>query len=421
MARVVVAGYIVRYPLAGNVWAHCQYLLGLHRLGHHVWFLEEAGGDESCYDPERDEMTSDPTYGAHLLERLAASFGLGDRWGYRDSVGRWHGLDGSDVDRAIAEADLFLDVGGTSHFPEMRHARRRAYVDMDPVFTQLGSFAHPRLDCYDVLFTYGANIGREGCAVPTGGFDWRPLRPPVVLNVWGGSGRVDRIDAPWTTVAHWNAYGEVEHEGETYGQKDVEFMRLIHLPRRTSHRLEVAVSGEAPLEQLEANGWRVADPLAISRDPWRYRDYIRSSHGEFTVAKQAYVKARSGWFSDRTASYLASGRPVVVQDTGIAGDLPTGYGLVVFETVEEALAGLDAIEASYEGHCRAAREVAETYFDADVVLTGLLEEALGSDFVPGPDCAAGNPGTKTQPARIAPRRASGPKAGLEAPHGEEAP
>ncbi|HEV2772915.1 MAG TPA: hypothetical protein VGV57_08840 [Thermoleophilaceae bacterium] len=377
--------------------AHFQYVLGLHRLGHQVWFLEEAGWEESCYDPERDEMTSDPTYGAHSLDRLAASFGLGDRWGYRDSVGRWHGLDGSDVDRVIAEADLFLDVGGTSHFPEMRHARRRAYVDMDPVFTQLGSFAHPRLDRYDVLFTYGANIGREGCAVPTGGFDWRPLRPPVVLDVWGDPGResVDRIDGSWTTVAHWNAYGEVEHDGETYGQKDVEFMRLIHLPRRTSHRLEVAVSGEAPLEQLEANGWHVADPLGISRDPCGYRDYIRSSHGEFTVAKQAYVKARSGWFSDRTASYLASGRPVVVQDTGIAGDLPTGYGLVVFETGEEALAGLDLIEASYEDHCRAAREVAETYFDADVVLTGLLEEALGSDFVPGPDGAAVSSGTKT--------------------------
>ena len=378
MARIVVTGYIIRYPLAGLLWAHFHYLLGLHRLGHEVWFIEEAGWEDSCYDPVRDEMTSDPSHGLSVLRRLMERFGLGDHWGYRESGGRWHGLDGEYVDHLIAGADLFLDVGGTSYFPQMRHARCRAYVDMDPVFTQLGGFAHWRLDQYDVLFTYGANVGRHGCDIPSAGFDWRSLRPPVVLDVWDPSecGPVQSDREHWTTIAHWNPYGEVEYGGERYGQKDVEFVRVLDLPGRTRHPLEVAVSGAAPVAELKANGWHVAEPLAISSEFWRYRDYIWRSRGEFSVAKNAYVKTRSGWFSDRTATYLASARPAIVQDTGIGGDLPIGSGLLVFRTPDEAAAALDRVEADYDGHCRAAREIADEYFNADTVLTELLDQAL---------------------------------------------
>lgn len=378
MARVVVAGYAVRFPLGGNLWAHLQYVVGLSRLGHEVTFVEEAGWEGSCYDPETDSMVSDPTPGLRIVGALMDELGLGDAWAFRDLRGRWHGIDELDLDELSAEADLFLDVGGASHFPEMRRARRRAHVDMDPVFTQLGAFgADRRLDEYDALFTYGARIGRDGCEIPTGGYEWNPLRPPVVLDLWerrGSAGDGETADR-WTTVTQWFSYGPLEHGGEVYGQKDVEFLRFLELPRRTPASLEIAVGREAPLDELRSHGWHVADPVPISSDPWRYRGYVRGSRGEFSVAKNAYVKTRSGWFSDRTATYLAAGRPAVVQDTGLAGDLATGAGLLVFGTLEEAAAALGRVEAAYDEHSEAARALAASELASETVLTGLLERA----------------------------------------------
>jgi hypothetical protein len=373
MARVVVAGYAVRFPLAGNVWAHIQYVVGLARLGHDVWFLEEAGGEGSCYDPATDSMGSDPAPGLAVVGRLMDELGLAERWAFLDSGGRWHGLDADTVDELIAGADLFLDVGGASHFPQMRFARRRAHVDMDPVFTQLGAFgADRRLGDYDTLFTYGTSIGRRGCAVPTGGFDWHATYPPAVLDLWHGA---DEPGDRWTTVAQWFSYGALERDGEVYGQKDIEFMRIADLPRLTEERLEIAVGEEAPRDDLRARGWSIVDPVPISADPWRYREYVWGSRGELSVAKNAYVKTNCGWFSDRTATYLASGRPAVVQDTGLEGALARGEGLLTFTTVDEAAAALATVNADYERHSRAARALAEAHLDSDRVLTHLLEDA----------------------------------------------
>ncbi len=375
--RIIVSGYVVRYPLAGNVWAHLQYVIGLARLGNDVWFVEEAGWPESCYDPEQNRMTSDPAYGVRVLTGLLARHGLAEKWAYRDTFGEWHGLPGAQVDEVIAGADLFLDVGGTGYLPQMRYAKRRAYIDMDPAFTQFRAFgAHARLHEYDVLFTYGGNIGRPRCRVPTLGFAWTALRPPVVLDIWRTSA-LPPPGAPWTTIANWVAYGSCEYEGETYGQKDVEFMRLGDLPARVAYPIEVAVAGDdIPSDVLETNGWRLRDSLAVSRDPWDYRDYLHASRGEFSVAKHGYVTTRCGWFSDRTATYLASGRPAVVQDTGIGEDLPVGNGLLLFRTADEAAAALDTIEADYEAHVRAARVIAERHFDSDKVLAGLLAACI---------------------------------------------
>jgi hypothetical protein len=392
MSRIVVAGYIVRYPLAGNVWAHLQYTVGLARLGHEVWFVEEAGWEDSCFDPMREVMTSDATYGVQMLASLMERFGLAGRWAYRDWAGEWHGIPGQVVDEVIASADLFLDVGGTCYFPQMHTARWRAYVDMDPVFTQLQAFGNDtRLGEYDVLFTYGTNIGHDTCPVPTLGFQWIPLLPPVVLDVWSQAApppfapiqpirntqyaiRNPDKGARWTTIAHWSAYGEVEHDGETYGQKDREFMRFIELPRRAPYSIELAVSlDDVPVQLFKENGWHLQPSLPVSRDPWVYRDYIWASRGELSVAKHAYVKTQCGWFSDRTATYLASGRPAVVQDTGISHLLPTGSGLMVFRDMQEAVSALDAVESGYEAHSRAARELAGDCFDSDKVLKGLLE------------------------------------------------
>jgi hypothetical protein len=366
VARVVVSGYIVRYPVAGNVWAHFQYVLGLHRLGHEVWFVEDSD-DDDCFDPVGNEMTDDASYGIEVLRGLCESFEIGEQWAYRDIGRRWHGLGGEAVAEVFADADLLLDVGGTSRLPEFALARRRAYVDMDPVFTQLGAFgAHWRLDDYDVLFTYGANTQQ----LPSDGRRWLPLRPPVVADVWdapaGG-------DGAWTTVAHWSAYGAVRVGEETYGQKDVEFRRFAPLARLVPYPLEIAVDAD-DADELRTAGWRLVDPLPVSRDPWSYRDYVWGSRGEFTVAKNAYVKTRSGWFSDRTATYLASGRPAVVQDTGLNGALAGGEGLLLYRTLDEAASALALVESDYEGHCAAARALAAEYFDAGRVLTRLLDE-----------------------------------------------
>jgi hypothetical protein len=377
VARIVVSGYVVRYPLGGNVWAHLHYALGFHRLGHEVWFVEDSGGwDDSCYDPELGDMTSDPSVGLSVLGDVMGLLGMERRWVYRDHGGRCHGPEALDVDELIAAADLFVDVGGASYFPAMRRARCRAYVDMDPVFTQLGRFGgEERLAEYDLLFTYGANIGRSA-TVPTGGLRWRPLAPPVVLDLWeraepAADGRA------WTTVASLSSYGAVEHGGERYGQKDTEFLRLAGLPDLTPCRLELAADPDGePETVLARHGWRVVDARGVSRDPWRYRAYVQSSRGELSVAKGAYVKARSGWLSDRTATYLASGRPAVVQDTGVPLELVADGGLSVFRTAVDAAAALERVEASYEAESRAARALAERHFDARKVLESLLADAL---------------------------------------------
>jgi hypothetical protein len=375
MAQIVVSGYVVRYPLAGNVWAHFQYVLGLHRLGHDVVFVEEAGWEDSCYDPEHDSMSSSCASGVRILDDLARAFGLEGRWAYRDWEGGWHGLDGQTVHDAIANADLFLDVGGSCDFEEMGLAGHRAYVDMDPGFTQFDAFgAGERIASYDTLFSYGANIGQDGCTIPTAGLEWHPLRPPVVLDLWCSGPSLPAAGTAWTTVASWSSLGARVWNGETYGQKDVEFARFIDLPTKTPYPLEVAIDvPDASGDRLRGERWRLIDPLDVSSDPWVYREYIWRSRGEFSVAKNAYVKTRSGWFSDRTAAYLGSGRPAVVQDTGLNGDIPTGRGLLLFRTDAEAAEALKAVESDYAEHAAAARELAVDHLDSDKVLTRLLE------------------------------------------------
>lgn len=377
MARIVVSGYIVRYPLGGNVMAHLSYVVGLARLGHEVWFLEDAGWERSCYDPTSDVMTSDASYGTAFIAALFAQFGLADRWAFRDAGGRWHGNITASVEDLIEAADLYLEVGGVSHFPEMRGARRRAYVDMDPFFTQTGDFAGGRLTEFDTLFTYGTNIGGQGCIVPTLGLEWHPLRPPTLVDWW--SAPLPQVSPPtvtscWTTVGSWSAYGAREYQGEWYGQKDLEFGAFIDLPRDSPVCLELALGGDTiPFDLLKRHGWKLVDALEVSSDLDCYRTYVRRSRGEFSVAKHAYVKARTGWLSDRSASYLAAGRPVVVQDTGAGQAVPTGEGLLRFSTPSEALAALNTVERDYQSQADAARNLAQRYFDVGIVLNGMLD------------------------------------------------
>jgi hypothetical protein len=378
MARVVVCGYMIRHPVAGNLLAFYHYVLGLCRLGHEVAYLEESGWPYSCYDPVARHWHDHPDTGLRVVRALAAEHGMDVPICYvnRDT-GHVDGTDRVGVRRMLEAADLLLNVGGVCWLPEFELCRRRALVDMDPVFTQVAQFGAKVLPDYHAHFSYGANIGRPGCTVPTGGVDWLPTVPPVVPDLWRAAD--PPADAPFTTVANWGSYGGLTHEGEHYGQKDEEFLRLLDLPRRTSQRLELALSGGQDVrDRLRAAGWSVRDAgEEVSTEVPTYRAYLTGSRGEFSAAKNAYVRTHSGWFSDRSVCYLAAGRPVVLQDTGFGDWLPTGRGVLAFTSVDEAADRLECVNADYPAHARAAREIAERVFNYRVVLPRLLDAALG--------------------------------------------
>lgn len=376
MARVVVAGYAIRHPLGGNLIAFVHHVLGFHLLGHEVFYVEESGWPESCYDPVKQEYGNDPSEGLDVIQCLMDAHGFRVPLCYvsRQS-GETFGTDDDTLRDALRGADLLLNVGGVCWLPEFELSRCRAVVDKDPFFTQVGLFGGSIADRHHVHFSYGVNIGRPGCSIPTGGIQWLPTVPPVITDLWARTSR--SASAPFTTIGSLNAIATVSYNGEEYGQKDVEFLKIIELPKHTPQPLELALKDNLEvMERLQAGGWRIRDAGEVSTNPDAYRRYICSSRGEFSVAKNGYVKTHSGWFSDRSVCYIAAGLPVVVQDTGIGDWLPTGTGVVPFSTLQEAVDGLERVNSTYLEHCEAARRLAETIFDYRVVLPRLLDVAL---------------------------------------------
>jgi hypothetical protein len=374
VARIVVCGYMVRHPVAGNMFAYLHYILGLRLLGHEVAYIEESGWPFSCYDPVIRSYTEDPLLGLQRVRSLLTSCGLDTHVCYVERhSGEVHGATWAEVMRLLGSADLLLNVGGVCWLPEFRLCKHLALVDMDPFFTQAGRFAKEGLEEYGTYFSYGANIGAEGCGVPTAGIAWTPAVPPVVPELWECATPAE--SAPFTTIANWRAYGPVIYKGESYGQKDVEFMRMLDLPSHVERRLELALSGidAQETEVLKNAGWHVVDGDSISLDVSTYKSYIRASRGELSVAKNAYVKSNSGWFSDRSVCYLASGLPVVLQDTGFTEWLPTGKGVLAFSSVEEAARCIAEVDADYDAHRHAARKVAEQVFSYKVALPMILD------------------------------------------------
>jgi hypothetical protein len=385
--RVVVAGLVATYPVGGVAWDYLQYVQGFHALGCEVWYVEDTG--RWLYDPAGETFVADATVGARFVAESLAWLdpALARRWAVRAPDGTWHGLDGQAVARVFAEADLFLNVSGACWLREpYRAARVTAYLDSDPGYTQgrlaavdAGTadedtaFSANLVRSHDVFFTLGERIGQPECLIPTCGLRWLPTRQPIVLGDWPVRAAPD---GAFTTVMSWKIEPTPPHlGGRAYGGKDVEFERVMELPRHTAERLEVALAGAAPRERILAAGWRLSDPRAASETMAAYRDYILASRGECSVAKNAYVATRSGWFSTRSAAYLACGKPVVVQDTGFAADLERGPGLHPFSTVAEAVDALAAVRADYRFACEHARAVAERRFDATRVLRRLLADA----------------------------------------------
>jgi hypothetical protein len=379
--RIVVLGYLVRCPIGGMAWHHMQYAIGLAELGHDVWFIEDSGDEPwSCYDPTTGATGADPTYGLRFAAEALTRVGLGDRWAYHDALaGRWHGPAADRAADVCRSADLVLNLSHSNVLrPWLHDAPVRALVDTDPVFTQLRHLTDERRRTralqHNAFFTFGESIGGGG-PVPDDGIAWLPTRQPIVLGQWAVT--PGPIDGAFTTVMQWDSYPPIEYGGRRYGMKRDSFAPYADLPRRTDEVLEVALGSEAaPRSALRRQGWNVRDPLRVTKDPWTYQRYIRRSKGEFSVAKQGYVLGNCGWFSERSAAYLASGRPVVVQETGFSDWMPTGRGVVAFGSPEEAIAGLREVNERYEAHCRAAREIAEAYFDARKVLPTLIEAAV---------------------------------------------
>jgi hypothetical protein len=380
--KIICSGYCVRYPLGGLSWHHLQYLIGFQRLGHNVIFFEDYGWSNSCFDPALDVMSADPGYGINYMQRLLEPYGLQNRWCYLAENGDAHGLTRKQLARECREADVYFNLSNINWIPELEECRRRVLIDTDPVFTQIGAHGMGgSLSRYDALFTYGENVHESDCAMPTAGARWLATRQPIVLDLWP----VKKADpgAPFTTIMNWSPLGDCVHEGRVYGQKEREFEPFFSLPRDTGASMQVAVKVPTDVRQrFVAGGWTIADPIRITRSPFSYQSYLRSSKAEFSVAKHGYVTTRCGWFSERSAAYLASGRPVVVQDTGFSRRLKADDGLIPFNSREEAVAGVEKVKQRYAAHCRAAREVAEQYFDARKVLTSLLDRSFDRRLPP---------------------------------------
>jgi hypothetical protein len=380
--RIGVLGTFANVPYAGMAWMHCQFLAGLARLGHEVFYVETTTAWP--YHPVDLTTTDDPAYALAYVGQVLEGFGLGDRWAYRAAYadGRWHGPLADRAVELLRSADAVLNITGSTTPEEVGVPCRLVYVGTDPVLQELkianGDRAlRDRVTAHVAHFTYGENIGSADCPVPPLPFPTRPTRQPVLLDRWE-SGPPPRRD--FTTVTNWAVEGyDVTFRGETYTwSKHHEYLKILDLPRRTGVPLELAMglSGVSPevRERLRDHGWRVVDAFHLSLSPWPYRDYVCGSGGEFSVAKDMVVRMRSGWFSERSACYLAAGRPVVTQDTGFGKVLPTGEGLFAFRSIEDILAAFDAIESDYARHSRAARAVAEDYFRAETVLGRLLAD-----------------------------------------------
>jgi hypothetical protein len=384
MARIVFAGYLVRYPLGGYAWQMAHYLLGFRSIGHDVWFYEDTGklNCDLAYNPLTNEFAPSYKYGIKATANFFSKIGFGDHWLFFDvDRGLKYGPGANRMDALLHESDLLVSFGPVNRIPiELFRERPSIFIDSDPVYLQLKLAKGDKslaaiLDAHTLHFTFGENIGGAGSSVPTGGYTWHPTRQPITMGIWESA---ESRGHAYTTVGTWYSKGrDLEYQGETFKwYKRSEWCRFLDVPNRTAKTFELAMDVDSvpgDVELLTAKGWHVIDPIQISIDPWRYRDYLRASRAEFTIAKDMNVRLRSGWFSDRSACYLAAGKPVVTQDTAFGDILPVSRGLFAFRSMEDILTAIDTIESDYEQHSRAAREIAEEYFAAENVLRGLLD------------------------------------------------
>ncbi len=362
---IVTSGWGAGYPEGGGVqWLNLHYLAGLRELGVEPFWLDVTGATD-------DELV-------RQFQARCERFEFGDHWVVLREGAQVLGMTDRQLSALCGDCDLLINLSGALKDDELlRRIRRRAYFDLDPGFTQIWAQQWDMdLSKHNLFFTVGLNLNGPEFVIPKRELDWHTFLPPVALEYWPVQTAVPT--RPFTTIGQWRGQ-YAEWQSEVYGPKAEEFLRLIKLPSKTRQPVELALlideSETDDLAKLHGHGWRLVDPHEAAGGLEGFRRYIQQSRGEFSVAKSGYVKSRGGWVSDRTVCYLASGRPALVQDTGIGQHLRTGQGLLTFSTLEQAVAGIESINTDYAGHCAAARKLAEEKFAAPLVLQSILERA----------------------------------------------
>lgn len=374
---ILFSGMIAADPHQGGAtWAVLQYVLGLRQLGHDVFFIEPVPA--KSLRPQAASLQD--SVNAAYFKQIIRDFGLdGCAALLVEETQQTVGLSYDELRDVARRADALINVSGMLRDEALFSPRTRIYLDLDPAFIQLwhatqGVDMH--FEGHTHFVTVGQAIGSSGCSVPTCGRAWIGTLQPIVLSHWPVAGNI--VHDALTTVGNWRGYGSIEHAGVLYGQKAHSLRPLMELPKRAKERFLLAMSihpqEQKDLEALAANGWEIVDPQAVANSPVAYQRFIAGSRAEFGIAKSGYVASRCGWFSDRSVCYLASGRPVIAQETGFSRFIPTGAGLLPFTTMDDAVSAIDSIRQDYPLHARAARALAEAHFDSDKVLTRLLTQ-----------------------------------------------
>lgn len=407
--RIIVTGLIAQHPMLGGMtWHYLQYLIGLKKLGHDVYYFEDSGEWPYNFDggpSGNDWIVRDPKNNLEHLSNVMSRFGLENKWAYRFPIEpRWYGLPDAERKMVINSADMLINVSGSLEQPQRyRDIPILVYIDTDPVVTQIKlenkeiDFCS-RVNAHDIHFTFGECLNESSFGA---GHNWLPTRQPIILSEWKP---VETHNNSYTTIMNWTSYKPLVYKGRTYGQKDIQFKKFISLPSRLSSiKMTIAMSGtehkewvtedvvdrklnetnkkskleqESPSILLLRNGWNIVDSVDVCGDIDKYRHFIKTSKAEWSVAKDAYVSGQPGWFSERSACYLAAGRPVIVQDTGFSNVFPVGEGIVPFNTLEEAIEAIENVELNYERHSIVSRGIADDIFNSDIVLNKLIIQAM---------------------------------------------
>jgi hypothetical protein len=392
--RIIVSGLVGQYPMGGVAWDYFHYVLGLAELGHDVYYHEDTW--VWPHDPRKGFPTDDPSYTVDFIRDFFNRYAshLSDRWHYVLLHEKHFGMTAEAFDEVARTADVFLNVSGACFFPDALNPRcRKVFMDTDPGYNQIVMATRPewsqfvdrwikQVRDHDVHLTYAENIYGDDCLIPRVGIDWRPTRCVATLVPWNTvKDRLLPPDAPFTTVMSWGYFnGPLVYNGVKYDAKASEYDKFHDLPRRTRVPLALAVGGvTTPVEQIKRDGWRLTDAWQDTVTPQSYFEFIARSAGEWSVAKNVYVATRSGWFSCRTACYLAAGRPAVVQDTGWSRFVPSGAGLFAFDTIEQSVDALDRVASDPTNQRTLAYDVAREYVAPDRVLPPMIDAIYATD------------------------------------------
>ena len=390
--KIIVGGFIGVMPAGGVTWDYVQYPVGFKALGHEVYYIE----DTRLY-PIYQKPGSDYADASSCVEHLAAVmkyFGFEDHWAYRDEAsGKCFGMTEEKIKEKCGSADVFVNISCSTFLrDEYVKIPSRVLIDSDPMFTQIQYLSQQMftpgepglqqmIDAHNYHFTFGENINSDDCRIPRCGLNWKATRQPVCLEYWKTKNGFDLSHSSFTTLMNWSAAKVLQYQNEEWGQKDIEFKKIFEIPSFAKSATFSAVINKTggtdqffSKEKIENAGWHILDPEKSAGDWNAYRQFIDHSSGEFSVAKNTYVKGRTGWFSCRSACYLAMGKPVVTQDTGWSKFVPSGAGVFAFDDMAIAKEAIEKIILDYKQQSSFAKEIANEYFDSNKVLSDLLAQ-----------------------------------------------